>query len=102
MISVFKTNVTNRKEMETLKPLLDAHLEIAKWNFDLEDCDNILRIDSINEITECTVKILRDNGFECEELEGSPIRRTPNNNKPRLNVGQNVLYNEFYIHCVKF
>ncbi len=63
MISVFKTNVTNRKEIETLKPLLDTHLEIAKWNFDLEDCDNILRIDSINKITECTVKILRDNGF---------------------------------------
>lgn len=63
MISVFKTNVTNRKEIETLKPLLDTHLEIAKWNFDLEDCDNILRIDSINKITECTVKILIDNGF---------------------------------------
>lgn len=54
--------------METLKPLLDAHLEIAKWNFDLEDCDNILRIDSLSEIAQPTIKILKDNGFDYQEL----------------------------------
>ncbi|AZB23416.1 hypothetical protein EG339_01630 [Chryseobacterium bernardetii] len=68
MISVFKTNVTNEKEIETLKPLLDTHLEITKWNFDLEDCDNILRIDSFSEIAQPTIKILKDNGFDCQEL----------------------------------
>ena len=61
MISVFKTSVTNTKEIETLKPLLDIHLEFVKWNFDLEDRDNILRID--------TIKMLRDDGFDCQELE---------------------------------
>lgn len=70
MISVFKTSVTNTKEIETLKPHLDIYLEFAKWNFDLEDCDNILRIDSINEIAQQTIKILKDNGFDCQELEG--------------------------------
>lgn len=69
MISVFKTSVTNTKEIEILKPHLDTHLEFAKWNFDLEDCDNILRIDSENEITQPTIKILKDNGFDCEELD---------------------------------
>jgi len=58
MISVFKTSVTNSKEIETLKPQLDIQLEFVKWNFDLEDCDNILRIDSLNEIAQPTIKIL--------------------------------------------
>jgi hypothetical protein len=69
MISVFKTSVTNTKEIETLKLQLDIQLEFAKWNFDLEDCDNILRIDSINEIAQQTIKILKDHGFDCQELE---------------------------------
>lgn len=68
MISVFKTSVTNEKDIETLKPLLDGHLESAKWNFDLEDCDNILRIDSLSEIAQPTIKILKYNGFDCQEL----------------------------------
>jgi len=68
MISVFKTSVTNTTEIETLKPLFDRHLENAKWNFDLADCDNILRIDSQKEIAEITINLLQDNGYKCEEL----------------------------------
>lgn len=68
MIAVFKTSVASTKEIETLKPLLDTHLEIAKWNFDLKDCDNILRIDSPIEITETTINLLQESGYECEEL----------------------------------
>jgi hypothetical protein len=68
MIFVFKTNVSP-DDLETLQPLLDKHLPNSKWNFDLEDCDNILRIDSVNEITQPTIKILKDNGFDCQELE---------------------------------
>ena len=68
MISVFKTSVSNESDIEILKPLLDTQLENSKWNFDLEDCDNILRIDSLNEVGEQTIKLLKDYGFECEEL----------------------------------
>lgn len=69
MISVFKTSVTNTKEIETLKPLLDSHPKIVKWSFDLDDCDHILRIDSLNEVAQSAFKILKDNGFSCQELE---------------------------------
>lgn len=68
MISVFKTSVKNTAEIEALKQLLDEHLVNSKWNFDLEDRDNILRIDSRIEIAETTIKLLQHNGFECEEL----------------------------------
>ena len=65
MISVFKTSVSNESDIEILKPLLDTQLENSKWNFDLEDCDNILRIDSLNEVVEQTIKLLKDYGLCC-------------------------------------
>ena len=68
MIFVFKTSVYEASQIEKLTPVLDKLLKNARWNFDLEDCDNILRIDSLKEITQLTIKILQDNGFACEEL----------------------------------
>ncbi|MEJ0105481.1 MAG: hypothetical protein WDO19_24265 [Bacteroidota bacterium] len=43
-------------------------LKQAKWNFDLEDCDKILRIDSQTEISQPVIKLLQNIGFDCEEL----------------------------------
>ena len=68
MIFVFKTSVYEASQIEKLTPVLDKLLKNARWNFDLEDCDNILRIDSLKEIAQLTIKILQDNGFACEEL----------------------------------
>ncbi len=68
MIHVFKTSLSNTKEVKTLKPILDKHLEHAIWNFDLEDCDHILRIDSQIDVSRKTIQLLKENGFECEEL----------------------------------
>lgn len=68
MIFVFRTNVPNISEAENLGSLLDKHLPNANWNFDLEDCDKILRIDSPTQITATAIKVLQDNGYECEEL----------------------------------
>jgi hypothetical protein len=43
--------VTNTIETETLKPLPGIQFEIAEWNFDIKDCGNILRINSLKEIS---------------------------------------------------
>ena len=67
MIFVFKTNVSP-DDLETLQPLLYKHLPNSKWNFDLDDCDNIFRIDSQLQISETVIKLIQDNGYECEEL----------------------------------
>ncbi len=58
MISVFKTNVTNATELQKIKPFLDIHLKNVKWNFDLEDCDNILRIECSKIVAKTTIKLL--------------------------------------------
>ena len=68
MIYVFKTSVKRIKEVGQLKPHLNELLKQAKWNFDLEDCDKILRIESQTIISEEVIKLLQENGFECEEL----------------------------------
>jgi len=67
MIYVFKTSVFAEDDIELLKPTLEE-LPHTRWNFDLEDCDNILRIDAPTEISEIVIKLLHDKGFDCEEL----------------------------------
>ncbi len=68
MVYIFKTSIHNKKSIKQIKPHLNKLITISKWNFDLEDCDNILRIESPTDIVKTTIKTLNENGFECEEL----------------------------------
>lgn len=66
MIYVFKTSVDSRSKFESASVLLQELLPNTLWNFDLEDCDNILRIDSELDIP----NLIQNNGiFDCIELE---------------------------------
>ena len=66
MIYVFKTSVDTNSKLEFANTLLQELLPHALWNFDLEDCDNILRIDTEDEINEM---VLKNEVFDCIELE---------------------------------
>lgn len=68
MIYVFKTSVKSKKSIKGLTLQLNKIEAVSSWNFDLEDCDNILRIDSQKNIVKNITKILNDFSFECEEL----------------------------------
>lgn len=68
MIFVFKTSVKNKIQEKKLKSQIDKVLPKAKWNFDLEDCDNILRIESEENIVEKITTLLKTHNFDCEEL----------------------------------
>jgi len=67
-ISIYKTNITSKAKIKKVKPLLDALLHNARWNFDLADCDKILRIESPKNTSHSIIKALHNAGFECEEL----------------------------------
>ncbi|PSR52284.1 hypothetical protein AHMF7605_01480 [Adhaeribacter arboris] len=69
MILVFKTSISTKKKAKRVKPYLDKLLSGEKWNFDLEDCDNILRIDSKGDVSKLVVGELNNLGYECVELE---------------------------------
>ena len=69
MIEVFKTNVQELRQTEPLLALLLQSFPGSKINFDLHDCDNILRIESAQICIEQILDIIRSNGFYCEVLE---------------------------------
>ena len=69
MIYVFKTSVKTKRQVKQLQPHINKVLPIKKWNFDLEDCDKILRIDSKENIVLKITGLLNIHKFYCEELE---------------------------------
>ena len=69
MIFVFKTSVKTKMQVKKLRPHIDKILQKAKWNFDLEDSDKILRIDSEENIVLKITGLLNIHQFFCEELE---------------------------------
>lgn len=69
MIFVFKTSVKNKKQVKQLTPYLNTTVPNAKWNFDLEDIDNILRIDNEDDCVKAVVDLLQTQHYRCEELE---------------------------------
>jgi hypothetical protein len=69
MIYVFKTSVKTKRQVRKLKPHIDKILPNAKWNFDLDDCDKILRIDSEENIIPMIIDLLHIHDSNCEELE---------------------------------
>lgn len=69
MIYVFRTSVKTKKDIGKLTPFLNKLCKQAKWNFDLDDCDKILRIDGQTGIAPSVIKLLQDTGFDCEELQ---------------------------------
>jgi len=69
MIFIFKTSVNTKMQAKRLKPHLNRILSNEKWNFDLEDCDRILRIDSEENIVLKVKGLLSIHQFYCEELE---------------------------------
>ena len=68
-VLVFKTSITTNENVRKVKPVLDNLMNTSeKWNFDLEDCDNILRVEAVSVQPSTIIKKLKNAGFVCEEL----------------------------------
>jgi len=67
MVEVFKTDVTSETEADMLLAVLQKKYPEARINFDLQDCDRILRIKGTVS-TKDVVDILISKGYFCEEL----------------------------------
>lgn len=46
MVEIFKTDISTEKEAKKVKRKLENLFPDYKINFDLEDCDNILRLEN--------------------------------------------------------
>ena len=85
-ILVFKTSVTSLDDIVVLKPVLDNLMQEnlseagiptpggnEKWNFDLEDCDHILRVETQLLKAMEIITLLENAGYLCVELEDDLI-----------------------------
>jgi hypothetical protein len=70
MIEVFKTNVTSCDDADMIVKAIHTTFECYKANFDLQDCDKILRVCSAKKPIHSVaiVDILNNFGFEAQVL----------------------------------
>jgi hypothetical protein len=69
MIEIFKTNVQNKTQAKRIMSVLKNGFAEAEINFDLHDCDKILRVEGIEKsYTKTIVHNLHNLGFTCELL----------------------------------
>ena len=68
MVEVFKTNVEQSQMAEQLISTLRIRFPFSKINFDLEDCDKILRVEAENISVQVIIKLLKQHGFYAEVL----------------------------------
>ena len=68
MIEVFKTNIQNKTQSRNIIKLLTNDFVEAKINFDLHNCDRILRVDGIRKEHIQHVINNVQSGFKCEIL----------------------------------
>ena len=69
-VLVFKTSISKKNHIKKVRPLLnDLIAKNGYWNFDLEDCDNILRVESLTLVSDTICNVLINQGFLCAELD---------------------------------
>ncbi|RWY52504.1 hypothetical protein [Mucilaginibacter gilvus] len=68
MIEVFKTNVDDFSRSQVLAVLIETYFKALRVNFDLEDCDKVLRIEGPEFCPKKVIALLKLNGHHCEVL----------------------------------
>jgi len=69
MVEVFATNVGNPADAQRVVTMLSWHFPALLANFDLEDCDRILRLEGQSIDTSAICKAMEGLGFLCKTLE---------------------------------
>lgn len=66
-VRVFMTTVETSMGASRLAFALDHIVGVKKWNFDLDDCDRILRVAGDCRVEE-VIHLLEASGYRCTEL----------------------------------
>jgi hypothetical protein len=68
MVEIFKTNVQEVAESKMIIGQLLEHFPQNKINFDLSDCDRILRVEGEDICPETIIQLLGSVGYDCQVL----------------------------------
>jgi hypothetical protein len=69
MVEVFKTNVQKKTQSKMLLCILSEAFPSFKINFDLSDCDKVLRVEGDNMEALRIMMLVKEYGFNCEVLD---------------------------------
>ena len=69
MVEVFKTNVQKKAQSQKMIGVLSDAFPSIKINFDLTDCDKVLRVEGENMAAVEIMILLKKYGFTCEVLD---------------------------------
>jgi hypothetical protein len=69
MVEIFRTNVKRKRQAKTVMDILSKQFPLFHINFDLEDCDRVLRIEGENICHHTIRELMAENGYRCEVLE---------------------------------
>ncbi|MBV8388641.1 MAG: hypothetical protein JO080_02450 [Mucilaginibacter sp.] len=69
MVEVYKTNVTRKIQAKRILDVLSEQFPMFSINFDLEDCDKILRVEGKNIPQEKIARLVIENGYQCNVLD---------------------------------
>ena len=68
VIEIFKTSVRNKRQSKTVLAELCKCFPALKINFDLDDCDKILRVEGADIEAEKIIEVLSSRALQCELL----------------------------------
>jgi len=68
MVEAFKTNVHKKAQSKMLHCILSEAFPSFKINFDLSDCDKVLRVEGDNMEALPIMILVKEYGFTCEIL----------------------------------
>jgi len=67
---ILKTDIKTKKKVKAIRPFLNNHSGIIKWTIDIEDIDNVLKIEASDYLTEHDIiDKIKAQGFYCDALE---------------------------------
>jgi len=69
MVEVFKTNVQKKAQSKMLLCILSEAFPSFKINFDLSDCDKVLRVEGENIEALRIMILVKEYGVKCEILD---------------------------------
>ena len=69
MVEVFKTNVQKKAQGKMLLSILSEAFPLSKINFDLSDCDKVLRVEGDNMEASTIMMLVKQHGFNCDVLD---------------------------------
>lgn len=66
---ILRTNIETKQSIKQVKSIFDGNSDIIKWSIDIEDIDNVLKIEATTNLSETDIiNQLKTQGIFCDVL----------------------------------